>query len=139
MERSRCVAAKHTIQDKRIRALPTRSTLNAEYSRDNILAELIHIRPEGQGRKLSGHADNARADMEKNAGLVVTINRGPWDTHPPRLLLHPQTAFGVDPPNTVCSDRSLQQPRKGSKQLGGESATSRRRLERTSFTTEWRD
>jgi hypothetical protein len=42
-------------------ALPKGPTFNAEYYHDNILAVLTQFQPEGDGRKLVVHADNARA------------------------------------------------------------------------------
>jgi transposase len=42
-------------------ALPKERTFNAEYYRDNILAALTQLHPEDDRRKLSVHADNARA------------------------------------------------------------------------------
>jgi hypothetical protein len=44
-----------------IAALPKGRTLNTEYYGDNILAALTQLQPEGDGRKLVVHADNATA------------------------------------------------------------------------------
>jgi hypothetical protein len=44
-----------------VNALPREGSFDAEYYRDNVLAELLSIRPEADGCKLGIHADNAQA------------------------------------------------------------------------------
>jgi hypothetical protein len=44
-----------------LEALPKRRAFDAEYYRGSILTALVFLRPEGAGRKLVIHADNAKA------------------------------------------------------------------------------
>jgi hypothetical protein len=78
--------AKHTIQDKKIRvtiawnalgfhlveALPKGRRFNAEYYCDNILTELILLRPQAGERNLIIHADNARPHTAQNCRTFVS-------------------------------------------------------------------
>jgi histone-lysine N-methyltransferase SETMAR len=88
---------KHTIQDPTMMltiawnplgfhlldALPKGRTFNAEYHRDNILMELIPLRPQVDGRKLVIHADNTRPHVAQKCRAFCTENRLQLAVHPP--------------------------------------------------------
>jgi transposase len=89
--------AKHTIQDKKImvtiawnalgfhlvEALPKGRSFNAEYYRDNILTELIRLRPQAGERNLVIHADNASLHTAQNCRTFCAKNGLRLATHPP--------------------------------------------------------
>jgi hypothetical protein len=89
--------ARHTIQDRKIMvtiawnslgfplivALPKERTFNAEDCRDTILAALTQFQPEGDGRKLVVHADNAKAHTAQKCRTFCEENGLLLVPHPP--------------------------------------------------------
>jgi hypothetical protein len=75
-------------------AFPKARTFNVEYYRDNILAVLTQLQPEGDGRKLVVHADDARAHSAQKCRTFREENGLPLASHPPYLLdLAPFNSF----------------------------------------------
>jgi histone-lysine N-methyltransferase SETMAR len=89
--------ARHTIQDRKIMvtiawnplgfplivALPKGRTCNAEYYHDNILAALLQLQPEDDGRKLVVHADYARTHTAQKCRTFCEENGLRLASHPP--------------------------------------------------------
>jgi transposase len=66
-----------------VEALPKGRRFNAEYYRDNILTELIRLRPQASERNLIIHADNASPHTAQKCRTFSDEN-GLWlATHPP--------------------------------------------------------
>jgi transposase len=88
---------KHTIQDKKIMVtiawnalgfdlvedLPKGRRFNAKYYRNNILTELIRIRPRAGERNLVIHADNASLHTAQKCRTFCAENGMRLATHPP--------------------------------------------------------
>jgi transposase len=66
-----------------IATLPKWRTFNAEYYRDNILAALTQFQPEGYGRKLVVHAENARVHTAQKRRTFCEENGLRLTPHPP--------------------------------------------------------
>jgi hypothetical protein len=89
--------AKHTIQEKQImvtiawnalgfhlvEAFPKGRRFNAEYHRDNILMQLIRLRPQAGERNLVSHADNASPHSTQKCRTFCAENGLRLATHPP--------------------------------------------------------
>jgi hypothetical protein len=66
-----------------IKALPKGMSFNAEYYHDNILTELLPLRPQADRRRLVLHADNTRAHIARKCQAFYTENRLRPAVHPP--------------------------------------------------------
>jgi transposase len=66
-----------------VEALPKGSCFNAEYYRDNILTELIQLRPQAGERNLVIHADNPSAHTAQECLTSCAENGLQLATHPP--------------------------------------------------------
>jgi histone-lysine N-methyltransferase SETMAR len=66
-----------------LKALPKGMSINAGYYHDNILTELLPLRPQAYGRQLLLHADNARAHIARKCQAFYTENRLRPAVHPP--------------------------------------------------------
>jgi hypothetical protein len=64
-------------------ALPKGRTFNAEYHRDNILAELTQFQPEDDGKILVVHADNARTHTAQKCRTFCEEDGLRLVPHPP--------------------------------------------------------
>jgi hypothetical protein len=110
---------RHTIQDPKIMvviarsplgfhlldALPKGSTCNAEGYRANILTELLPLRPQGDGRRVAIHADNARPDTaRKYQTFCKKIRSSSPYIHRTHLILHHPTSFSSDMSNVACRE-----------------------------------
>jgi hypothetical protein len=124
--------ARHTIQDRKIMviitwnplgfplivALPNGRTCNAEYYRDNILAALIQLQPEDDGKKLVVQAHNARAHTAQNVELFVKkMDYGSLPIHPTQLISHHPTPFCSVLSRNVSTQWCVHHTRKYSTQL----------------------
>jgi transposase len=78
-------------------ALPKGRTFNAEYYRDNILAERTQFQPEDDGRKLVVHADNAMAQTAQKCRSFCEENGL-------RLASHPPYSPDLAPPDSFLFD-----------------------------------
>jgi transposase len=76
-------------------ALPEGRTFNAEYHRDNVLVAPTQLQPEDDGRKVTVHADNARAHTAQKCQTFCEENG---------LQLAPHPSYS---PDLVPSDFSL--------------------------------
>jgi hypothetical protein len=74
----------HPLEFPLIVALPKGRTFNTEHYRNDILVALTQLQPEGDGRKLVVHADNARAHAAQKCRTFCEENRLRLAPHPPR-------------------------------------------------------
>jgi hypothetical protein len=99
--------AKHTIQDTQVmvatawtslgfhlvRLLSKGKGFHAEYYRDNLLMELIRLRPVAGERSLVIHVDNGRPHLADNSRTVVPkMGYGPAHIRPTRPISHHQNS-----------------------------------------------
>jgi hypothetical protein len=79
--------------------------LNAEYSRANILTELLPLRPRVDGKRLGIHADKARLHTARKCrAFAKKIGSASPDTHRTHLISHYPTSFSSDISNNVCRE-----------------------------------
>jgi hypothetical protein len=64
-------------------ALPKGNPFDAEYYRVNIRTELLPLRPQGNGRRLVIHADDARPHTVRKCRAFCEENRRRLVVHPP--------------------------------------------------------
>jgi histone-lysine N-methyltransferase SETMAR len=123
-----------------LEALPKSNTFNTAYYRDNVLTELIPLRPQVDGRRLVIHADNARPQTTRKYRAFCEENC-------PRLAVHPLYSpdlapsdfFFSDVSNIVCRQALFHHVKNYLQQFMKSSGPSHNQPWRTCFGTEWRD
>jgi hypothetical protein len=80
-----------------LEALPKGNTFNAEYYPVNILAGLLPLRPQIDGRRLIIHADKAiPRTTRKRRAFAKKIGSASPDTHRAHLISQHSTSFSSD-------------------------------------------